>query len=256
MTVTSVKDTLVRDALHALIDGEAPDTSGYVSLDRSGRARVRSALDARILTSVRNRDEKAQEVLLAAIDAVKSVSSASSGKEQVDPKVRIAERVAILRFAAEALFGGMVPVSGVTSEMPILDESDIPDMTDEMVQKAMKLATFSIGTKTKENDIPALIRTVFANVPNGTFMKVSVIRAEIGRINSIPVTSAWDGRINASLFPKDKDGNTLPSRVEGVEAVQFGHPAYTDRNGAIRVESDSWDDEDTEDTTDETDNEA
>lgn len=217
-SVPTVSSVLSDFRTNGVTDGNKSD---FFGLSRKDRNLVVGALLSRFsrLFDDGNFDgAKSEKDLWSAVSGL----SNKPEKVTVDPKVAIAARVAILRYAADALFGGMVAVGGIDTEMPILDESDIPDMTDEMVATALKVATFTIGTKTKENDIPTLIRTVFADRANGSFLKVSEIRAEIGRINNISVDSGWDGRINASLFK---------SGVSGISPVSSGTP-YTGPDGS------------------------
>lgn len=234
-TVKSVIDGLVSN------DQNVADAAfvAYEAFDRGDRIRVRSGLDARMKTNVRNMDLQGAMSVQTVLDGL----TKKAEKPAVDPKVRVAEKVAILRFAANALMGGAV-TNG--DEKVTVDESDIPEMTDELVEKAMKFATVTIGTKTRENDIPSLIRAFFATVEIGTFVKVSDIRKGIKSVSGVETDSGWDGRINAALFPRDKNDQIVPTRVNGVEAVRPGHSAYSNVNGAIKVVSDVWDETDTE----------
>lgn len=244
----------VKSVIDLLVGGAARDVSGFDLLDRSGMSRVRKALDARLVESVRFGKNDGSAVI-AAMDTIKAGTSGSP-KVVTEDDVRtvLGERAAMLRFALNAVLAGNVTVDGYDGDIPKLsdneDETDIPEMTDKMVESAEKWTTFTFGRKTKENDIPSLIRTVFADHATGTFLKVSDIRKQIAAKADIPTNPGWDGRINAYLFNEDKNGQTAAQRDGLVEAVSPGHSSYTDRNGAIKVESDGWNEDDNSDNGD------
>lgn len=237
-------EVTVKSVISALVDGATREMSGFDLLDRSGMMRVRKALDARLIESVRFGKNDGSAVV-AAMDTIKP-GTGGSPKVVTESDVRtvLGEHAAMLRHALNAVLAGNVTVNGYDGDVSPLsdneDETDIPEMTDKMVEQAEKWTTFTFGTKTKENDIPALIRAVFANVPTGTFYKVSDIRKRIGTETGISVNAGWDGRINAYLFNEDKNGQTAAQRHGLVESVRPGHSAYDGKNGAIKVESDGW----------------
>lgn len=228
-STTSVPD--VKTVVNDLVSGASRAESGFDRLDRSAKSRVRNALDARLVESVRFGRNDGTAVV-AAIDAVKGSVSV---KSEIDLKVETVRFVNILRYAADALVAGKVGFDGF--DPIVLDESDFTGtlpMTEEDAQTAMKLANRKITRKSPENDIAAAIRSAFANVPDGTYMKVSDIRKNMDE--SFMSDSSWDGRISARLFPKSGE-----CTVEGIVPVPVGPDG---KKGAKRIESDIWDTED------------
>jgi hypothetical protein len=228
----------VKDVLEALVDGVSRPESGFDRLDRKGRGLVRSGLKSRfsrLMGEGPGSFEKAQFVYNVLEVTLKA---GSTPKPEIDQKAAMSEFVAILRYAANALVAGEVAFDGFD---PIeLDETDIPDMTDEMVETAMKLANRKIGRKSPTNDVAAATRSAFANVPVGTYMKVSDIRKNMDK--SYKSDASWDGRISARLFPESGI-----CTVEGIVPVPVGPDG---KKGAKKVEADIWDVTDDSDNAD------
>lgn len=203
--------------------------SAFAGLSAKDRNTVRRTVEARMFAFMDDGDLEGALSVKSVFNAIKTVTPV---KSEIDVKSVVAEKVAIYRFAANYLMGAFVH-NGVTVE---LDETDIPLMSDELAEKAAKFLNVTIGTKTKENDIPALVAEAFDSVETGTFLKVSAIRNAIARNHpNKGVSATWDGRINAALFPKNSDGVIVASNVPGVEGVRPGHPSYTDKNGGVKV---------------------
>lgn len=253
MSATRSITTVVQNVLDGMLSG---DFSGYEALDRKERIALRKAIRTGIDQCVRNGDLSTGQSLLAVQSQLSEMTGKSgSGASTLSPEEQIGQRVSNLLEAARKLaYGeiapeGMNPVDlrnyGFRSMAHSSDENGLPAPNAESVQK---VATARIGRKTKQNDIPSLIRSVFANVPTGTFMKVSDIRRAIATDRpELGVSAEWDGRLSAALFGKNG--------VEGVEPVNSDHPRYSDfmRNGGIKVESDSWDELEESGETDESD---
>src|SRR6478609_3132192 len=75
----------------------------------------------------------------------KSTSSRSAKVvTEDDVRAKMGEKAAILRFALNMVMNGEMSVSGWDGSAPVLvdneDETDIPEMTDKMVETATKLA--------------------------------------------------------------------------------------------------------------------
>lgn len=229
-------ETSVKSVLDGLTEkGLSRPESGFDRLDRKDRGLVRKALKARfarLMAEGPGSFDAAQSVwsVLSGLEG----SSGTSAKPEIDVKVETIRFVRILRFAADELFAGNVSFDGFDPiELDETDFADLPDMTDEDVETARKIANRKIARKSPENDVAAAIRTSFASVPNGTYMKVSDIRKNMDK--SYMSDSSWDGRISARLFPKSGT-----CTVEGIRPVESGPDG---KKGAIKVESDIWDDE-------------
>lgn len=253
----------VKSVISALRDGGATrEMSGFDQLSVKDRNVVKKAIRATFdrymsegLVGPNNDRIQPLWATLSELDK-KSASSASAKVVTIDDvRTKMGEKAAILRYALNMVVSGELSVSGWDGDIPTLsdneDETDIPEMTDKMVETATKLASVAIGTKTKENDIPTLIHRFMATVATGTFVSVADVRRGIGTTSGIEVNSSWDGRINAFRSVEDKNGQSAADRMEGVENVQFGHPAYTTKNGLIRTDGfEAWE----SDNTDESDN--
>lgn len=252
MSATRSYTASVRSVLDALVQG---DFSGYDGMDRKERIQVRSAVKSEKDAAVRSGDLPTGMTWLSIEDAL-SERSKVSDKPELSPAEQIGQRVANLLEAARRLaYGevapeGLEPVdlrtNGYTFHIPT--ESDgmgLPPFKPESVER---LTSVRIGRKSKQNDIPPLIRAAFADAPIGTFMKISTIRRRIAEMYPLlGVSAEWDGRLSAALFGKNG--------VNGVEGVNKDHPDFTrySRNGGIKVESDVWDNPDSADDQDESD---
>lgn len=207
--------------------------SGFDRLDRKDRNLVKKALKARFtrLMSEGPASFDAAQVVWSVLSGLDG-STRTSEKSEIDVKAETVRFVRQLRFAADALSAGKVGFDGFDPiELDESDFADLPDLTDEEVEFATKLANRKIARKSPENDVAAAIQTSFANVPIGTYMKVSVIRNNMDK--SYMSDSSWDGRISARLFPKSGT-----CTVEGIRPVESGPDG---KKGAIKVESDIWD---------------
>ena len=244
-TAMSVKDVIV-----GLVgnDQNVADAAyaAFVGFARKERGLVRNGVSARFEKAMSDGRFDDAKSLWSVVNRIKTVSPVKSEMTEESVKAVVAEKVALLRYAADALFAGSVPISGWDGESPILDETDIPEVTDEMVEKAMKFANVSIGTKTKENDIPALIGEYFATVPVGAFRKVSVIRHGIAQMHpNKTIDATWDGRLNAALFGTNGvEGLVSVASGETDERAVYDNASDNGKAGAFRVEDDETDNQD------------
>jgi hypothetical protein len=251
MSATRSYTASVQSVLDALVLG---DFSGYDGMDRKERIQVRKAVTSEKDAAVRSGDLPTGMTWLSVEDAL-SERSKTSDKPELSPAEQIGQRVANLLEAARRLATGTTapegtdPVNlGISDIVLVWDdevESDnrlIPDFKPESVER---LTNVRIGRKSKQNDIPPLIRAAFADAPIGTFMKISTIRRHIAQMYPLlGVDHTWDGRLSAALFGK--------SGVNGVEGINKEHPDYPDfsRNGGRKVESDVWENPDLSDDED------
>jgi hypothetical protein len=212
--------------------------SGFDQLDRSAKSAAKKAVEAKMRHSLRN----GQFAMAKALDDILTGLSGSTVTTKVvtedDVRAVLAEKVAMLRYAELALIAGHVEVAGYDGIVPILEESDIADATDgsdEWAEKALKFATVAFGTKTKQHDIPALLREAFEGVESGTFFRISEIRGRIAKNHpELDITSTWDGRLNAALFADGWDATDIqPVSSKSPEAFQWDDKG---RAGAFRTE--------------------
>lgn len=240
---TETAETTVKSVLTGLTEmALSRSESGFDRLDTKSRNLVRKALKARfdrLMGEGPGSFPAAQSVW--SVLGTLSGSTRSTDKPEIDLKSETVRFVRILRFAADELVAGNVGFDGFDAiALDETDFADLPDLSDEEVEMARKIANRKIARKSPENDIAAAIRTAFANVPVGTYMKVSDIRRNMDK--SFKSDSSWDGRISARLFPKSGT-----CTVDGIDPVSTGPDG---RKGARKVESDIWDSADENDNSD------
>jgi hypothetical protein len=211
--------------------------SGFDRLAAKDRNAVKKAVQARFDHFMRDGQFVLSQPLWTVLTSLDG--SVQTAKVVTEETVRalVAEKVAMLRYAADVLFAGSVEIVGYDGISPILEESDIPELSDEMVEKAMKFASVTTGAKTKEHDIPELIRSTFADWPSGTFRTIAQIRGAIAQNNpNLTIGAEWDGRLNASLFGttsgKQYEADIQPVSAKSPEALAVDEKG---RAGAIRL---------------------
>lgn len=218
------------------------ESSGFDRLDRSAKLAVKKAVQARFDRFMRDGAFDPAQALWAVLGTLSGSSTASRSSEVTEESVRsaMAEKVAMLRFAADALFAGSVPVAGYDGLVPILEESDIPDLSDEMVEKALKFASVAFGTKTRENDIPDMLRNVLETYEAGTYVVISAIRNKMAEMYpNKGISSEWDGRVNAALFGPNWDNTVFqPISSKSPEALGYDEKGRAGVYVTIRPESD------------------
>lgn len=199
-------------------------SSGFDRLDRSAKVAVKKAVQARFDHLMRNGQFVLSQPLWDVLTSLSGSAAKSVSSEVTEESVKsaVAEKVALLRYAADALFAGSVPITGWDGISPILDESDIPEVTDEMVEKALKFASVTIGAKRKENDIPAMLRETVETLNSGQFYATSAIRNKMAEIYpNKAIDSSWDGRLSAALFGPNWDESLgTPISAKSVEAFE------------------------------------
>jgi hypothetical protein len=224
-TATPVVSVSTDKVVSALMGGADRIVSGYDGLTVKARNAVKRALSDGLSVALENGD---LSTAIAANVALKATAPVAAEKVEVDPKVAVAHRVAILNAVANHLMSEFSVSTDMVGSVTLSD--------DDVAKGVSKFGTVTTSRAPRTNDIGALIADVFADVAPGTFLKVSEIRNAIATANpDLGVTAQWDGRINAALFPKNKEGAVVATRVDGIEAVAPGHAAYVNRNGAVRV---------------------
>lgn len=219
--------------------------SSYRAGDRAAKAAIRTNVTKAVFSAFDAEDYETAKSIKSVMSDLTSVSE----KPEIDYNVVVGTKVANYLEAVIRLMSGEAVISGLPdgTDVPTFgDETDIQslrDMWDNLdipafdAETVERLTTVKTGRKSRENDIPDMVREAFQNVAIGTFYKVSEIRTRIAANHpNLGIDGKWDGRINAALFT-----NNDAKGVEGVESVKPGHSAYNGKNGAIKVESDVWD---------------
>lgn len=156
---------------------------------------------------------------------------------------QMSEKVAMLRFAADAIFAGSVPVAGFDGLVPILEESDIPELSAEQCETALnRYASVGTGSKSKEHDIADLVAETYADWTPGTYRTIGEILAAIASNHpELGVDNKWGGRVNASLFGKKAaekyETYITPVSANSPEAHEADTKDGSGRAGAIRTDA-------------------
>lgn len=216
-TVQTLDET-IKSTIEALVAVPQPDgtMARYTSLDKSARARVRSAIEARsrsTLQKATDLDGLAEAKRLVALHESLKASGSSTPKVEVDPAEIIATRIATLRLAADLLESGMVAPDGLEPVMFDPKERSEDYVGPVSYATAYDLATAKVTRTSPTHKVEDAMVAAFTGQPVGTFLTVAQVR------------SAWvaaggpdksDGRISARLFAES--GCTL-ANVEPVPAT-------------------------------------
>lgn len=199
-TSAQTTDAAVKSTVEALVAGTPADESGYAALDRSGKGRVRSAIEARSKSTIATADPTDPEAAMAALVEARRLAGIAEGLKSVrshaapaDPTVALANRIATLRLAADLLESGMV------GDEPIeFDPGTVRQIaTRADVAVAYQLAEKSVTRSAPTHKVEEGLRIAFADEPVGTFLKVGEIAK---RWHAAGGPAGADGRIAARLF--------------------------------------------------------
>lgn len=219
--------------------------SGFDRLSAKDRSAVKDAVKTRFerffaMGPVADDRARAVWTVLSSLDApVRSAKVVTV--ESVT--AQMSEKVAMLRFAADAIFAGSVPVAGFDGLVPILEESDIPELSAEQCETALnRYASVGTGTKTKEHDIVDLVAETYADWTPGTYRTIGEILAAIAANHpELGVDNKWGGRVNASLFGKKAaekyETYITPVSANSPEAHIADPKEGSGRAGAIRTDA-------------------
>lgn len=209
------------------------DFAGYVAADRSGRARIRAAVDALLAAAVAEAaagDGDPVEVLAAmraAVErqtsvpaAMKAAAGATPTPTPVDWSALVADRVAVLLAAADGLLSGDLRPDGAPddwtpdrSALEALVAAATP--TPEVAGPILALATKAPGRakpthKVADAVIGALTEAGVDEAGRPVPLSLSAIGAW-WEANGGPAKSASGGRIAARLFPGPGKECTIPN---------------------------------------------
>src|SRR6478609_7558463 len=142
-TEVSVKSVIValRD------DRTGRKMSGFDLLSVKDRNVVKKSIKATFDRFMRDGKFDTAQSLWTVVSELDEKSTSSRSAKVVtedDVRAKMGEKAAILRFALNMVMNGEMSVSGWDGSAPVLvdneDETDIPEMTDKMVETATKLA--------------------------------------------------------------------------------------------------------------------
>lgn len=211
-TAATEADARVKAAIESAV-ADPSDLSAYAAItDRGERARVRSAVAARVTATIAKVDPTDPVAGSAAIVEFKRLSAVSEAMSAaksapkstpVDPKVAIANRIATLRLAADLLETGFVAPDGLDP----VDVSDWRDLaTGVDVVTVRNLTDRSVTRAPKSHDVAAGITSAMANVPVGEFRSVAWVANTWRDEHNGP--DAAGGRISARVYAPN--GCTVP----------------------------------------------
>jgi hypothetical protein len=166
--------------------------AAYAAGDTKEKAAIRTMVKAAMMGHVEDLngpDAKDAKTLLEGLVTVTTVR-----KVTVDPGVLVARRIATLRLAADLLENTVVVPDGIEGyTLAELDTDHTGTGVMPDVDAAIVLAGAKVARSGDRTDIGAAITEAMADVPVGTFLKVS----ELCRI-----TGTGSGATAAHLFPK------------------------------------------------------
>lgn len=199
----------------------------YRDADQSGKGKLRAEWTQRMHKAVDDLDLDAAKFAKATLDEF--VTKSQAAREQVDPRVVIAQRIADLRHAADMLSRGEATPTDLA--VPEWSDSDfvgghlvLPDVEPNS-ESATKVATAKLTRTDQRRSIQTVIDNAFEGVEEGDFLSVADIRKR-GQWEGYEPS---DGAIAARLFPRDGGDCTLEG-VEPVEAVPGKSP-----RGAVKA---------------------
>jgi hypothetical protein len=221
MTTSNATFTFTPNNVFALFRDNA-DTApqfvldAYASADKGTKATIRTNVTKGLKAAIAAGDLfVAQRIMSVESDLV-----TKSEKAPVDLNVVVGTMVSNHLEAAIRLLSGNFTTTVETDNLPVWDESliedlrhvvgelDLPDFDPKTVESATTVRT---GSKTKENDIRAMIRETVDSVEVGTVLTIAELRrAMAATYPDKGITAEWDGRLNAALFTR-KDGKTVES---------------------------------------------
>ena len=168
----------IRDFMVTVESGDiAAIVAAYGSLDQGDKARARNSVANAVKVAMQAQDFDKAKGLFDLQDVLKATPKA---KAEVDPNKVIAERIAVLNHAANALAGGSVVPDGIDADgldyeaiLALVDADDFDAATIE--EAGDKIAGAKITRSGKRGDVAAHIESAMSEVESGAEVLVSAI---------------------------------------------------------------------------------
>lgn len=148
-TTTDVPATPATDLFANIVANRESIIAAYGTADKSGKAKIRTAVNEALMNAVRNLDMNTAKCAQELIESLKSVSTKNA--ESADPNAVLAARIIALRMAADCLAYGVTVPDGMDSAeidymrvSELLDEVDARAYSDAEWDSAEKLAKSKI----------------------------------------------------------------------------------------------------------------
>lgn len=196
--------------------------------DQKGRSAVRKqveqARDAAMIAATSDPTKIAVAVSMIATLGALKVDSAKADRPEVPVEVKIAQRVAVLRLAAEMLATLQVTPEGLTFE------GELPEVevTDELREAATKLAGSKITRSVDRHDIAQYIVRAFeaAEADEACEDSTQLTIAQVRRYGALEGYLASPGAIRSNL-----EGDSAPEGFELIERSADGSVPFSVRKG-------------------------
>lgn len=202
----------------------------YASADRSGKAKIRKAVNDAMLEAVTKLDVTSAAYHKSVLDRLVTVATKSS--VPVDPRTALVIRIAALRAAADGLESGAFVPATTGDESPInvadlslsdyvMTDADKAVVTDYAGRIGRERLVRTGRRNSLTDHIADAVRALGADGSVVTVRAIATFKSD-----SLPDGAPSDGAIAARLFPM-RDGKASACTVPGivpVDAVPGVHP--------------------------------